>query len=333
MPDSSYQTRRTITLVCREWLAIGRQFIYEDLVLKKPRGEDPIAELAQLLLVLERNDGGRFVNRISIQSDVWFKSEEFILVRRLLSICPNTRSIHLACLAVNKSQISSLLASQSLRRIFMDDVSYPIFQAVDPQNRLAELYWLGLNANSFKPSTIPIQMSLNNLTVLEIFLTNSVSHLSSLVLPALRYLSLLEVEEEHIPLLLPFMETNGPRLLGLAILSQRVCYDLNEIFEHCTALEGVVMDDMDCEDFLAGSSTCPSVTHIGIRSFNSGRLPYPHRIQRGFHQIHSCFSGLRVIRILAADDIPPDSRDDWGKLAGKLALKQVRMEDNSRRHI
>ena len=212
----------------------------------------------------------------------------------------------------------------------MDNAYCRIFQLVEPHNRLIELRWLCLNTNSLEPSIPPIQTSFTNLSVLEIFLYGSVSRLSGLVLPALRYLSLFEVEDETIPLLLPFMETNGPRLLGLVTSSDQVCSDLHEIFKHCTALTSAVMDDMDAEDFLASSTTCLSLTHIGIRSFSLRRLPSPRLVRKGFPQLLACFPGLRVIRILA-DDIPPSSRDHWGKPAGEAALKGVRMEDKRRR--
>jgi len=363
--DHSLTTRLTIIRVCRDWCRIGRRFVYEAIDASIPGDESKLDDLASLLerggqtLAVDAEsdstrDGiltgyGRYVKRLEMGSDL-FRDEAFPFALRLLKACHNIQIISLnndgarfqASLS-NLNQFVELVQSgfsHSLRRLsyWPPEMDPPLHYDLPKIPLYSATVYL-TEVPTLPVEGLPLSLGFSSLSSLEIYIPSHFDdpvnplNLPTEPIPALRYLHITGLTDAHITTLLPFMETNGPRLRGLRVTTLSACDELSQMLNLTTALESFVCDDVDLSEFQPdGEPSFPSITYIGLSSIAYERLEDVERIGNGFEWIfpRRLFPNLRVVRVLT-NRIPDTLFEDWIRPIALAAEYGIRFEDRQRR--
>lgn len=342
MTRESLKSRKAIPLVSKAWLAMGRRFVFENLSLENPAFVDSLATLfeqasTERMPMVEGGDNvgsasSLWVKRIEIRSENLFTKRSMPNLARLLRICTNIRILALSTPFRNESlaaEIQGLLHfpfPRTLSRIFVTQLA----RESDLPTQLLSLPWVTLPSTLFWRSITQTQNSLSRLSVLEITFGDDIGKLRGWRLPSLRYFSICGLTDACVYSLLPFIERNGPQLLGLSLTTDH-CSITDKLLDHATGLQTLVLEKTHLSSLRPSlGQTYPTITHLAIAGSYFLDGDDAQIVEDALTRIiPQHFPNLRTIRMLT--DYTPSLFWVWTLSMLKAAKSGIRLENRQRR--
>ena len=336
-------TKQAIIRVCRQWWALGAEFLYEAVTLP-----DDAPQIDKFIETIRQSQSsstigyGWWIKRI--QWAPHGRGSYFENVSILLNHCPNLKILLVKRWAaigykdqVLLAQLLQSVVSASLKRLdfivdFREDDG-----SVQINNVLPNFHLHSLSLTIGEPNLLePLSLDFGAISTLVLVVQRLTAALPNWSFPNLRSLSVFHFEEDEIPSLVSLVERHRQTLKCLHLHPLGPQCDTNTLLSVAPNLISLSTTHGHFRWFATVtdgglSRQYPSITHIGIYRSPSSRYIPPSRDAMEHMMERRMFPGLKIIRLTcgtAADDISA-----WEELGVLFQRYGVRLEDMYNRHL
>ena len=343
--DTAIGTKRTIVQVCREWHALGIEFLYETIQIghTRPVGEGQVEELAATLSLAPDSSAhsssptsvsgsyaqsyGWWTKRLDCHALVfqhYFPALTLLLTQfHNLSVvtiepvqAPNDMTLRLI-------QIFESRFSHSLRRL---DIKIHKNGSPHPDLPVIPLFSLDICVK-YSLSHSGKQDSFKNISSLTLDLPSTLqSYDDSLYFPNLKHLGLLSIGLLDISTLMQFVNRHSETISSLNMQPLGTCRRLSHLINCTRNLRTLTLHDTAIMYLMTEQSSYPGITHVGLQS--TTRLQYLGRCLGWLERIlkeRSFFPDLTLVRLLDHHD-QTMSDLEWASVIGACASAGVRLQ-------
>ena len=347
--DTSIGTKRAIVQVCREWRAIGVEFLYEAIDIRAHTTAPYYLGLDRLVSImrdssveLDSEEGsevgyGRWIKRVNITTDLLNVENDFGSLVSLLNLCYNLSILsidgndHPDRATFQLAEIVQTRFPHSLRRLSTkvhDTNAHRVFLPFIP------LRTLDVKVDH-QLSDLQGRFSFETITTLTIYFGGGAvlnSDSDSLYFPSLRTLSLKNIRLPDYTVLNHFVERHSETLRSLHLQPSLASMKMPVLISQATRLKSVSFDEADFMELCEGTprdsipTSFPGITHLGIVAYH--RAHYLGKCLKGVGLIlaSKMFPNLTLARLLDLnEDIP--FREEWAAVIEMCGNEGVRLLD------